>query len=159
MLYLIIAATALLAAPADEDIFTLLPGNGVPEGWELPEAPQLFPREALFSHINGGAELYLQYGFDRLALADYEKGSLEVRVEIYKMNDAEAAAGIFAENSKGVEKSDKFGKACTLDQYQIIFHRDRYYVSVTCYEPSEELQAAMETLAAAVDEAIVNESK
>ena len=150
---------AVSAGTADEAIFSLLPPDGMPEGWQRSEDPRLFPGEALFRHINGGAELYLQYGFDRLALADYVKGDFEARVEIYKMNDAGAAAGIFAENSKGVEKSDKFGDACTLDQYQIIFHRGCYYVSVTCYEPSEELQAAMAALASAVDEAINEESE
>jgi hypothetical protein len=154
VIYLILATAMLLASPANEQIFSLLPGNGVPEGWELAENPQLFPGEALFSHIDGGAELYLQYGFDRLALADYAKGGLEVRVEIYKMKDEKGAAGIFAENSKGVTKASDFGVACTLDQYQIIFHRGPYYVSVTCYEPSEELESAMRALAGAVDRAV-----
>jgi hypothetical protein len=154
MLNLIFASLLLLTTATGDELFNLLPPDGVPDGWRRAEEPQLFPGEALFRYIDGGAELYLQYGFDRLALADYKKADLEARVEVYKMKDAAAAAGIFAENSKGVEKATDFGEACTLDQYQILFHRGPYYISVTCYEPSEELVAAMRALASAVDGAI-----
>jgi hypothetical protein len=34
-----------------------------------------FAGAALYRHINGGAELYHQYGFDRLAVQDYSDGA------------------------------------------------------------------------------------
>ena len=145
--------------PANEDLLSLLPGDGVPEGWARSDEARVFPGDALFSHINGGAELYLDYGFDRLAVQDYTSGALEVRVEIYAMNDADGAGGIFGENSKGIELAEDFGVACTLDDYQIVFHRGRYYVSITCYEPNEAVAAAMAALAGAVDKAIIEEAE
>ena len=143
--------------PGNDDLLSLLPGDGVPEGWARSDEARVFPGDALFSHINGGAELYLSYGFDRLALQDYASEALEVRVEIYAMNDANGASGIFGENSKGIEVAEDYGVGCTLDDYQIVFHRGRYYVSITCYEPGEKVNAAMAALAGAVDQAIIDE--
>ena len=158
MLNLALAFVALVAMTTGEEaILQLLPPDGVPEGWVRAGEPRIFAGDALFRHIDGGAELFKSYGFDRLALQDYSKGELEVRIEIYKMNDADGASGVFAENSKGIELAGDYGEACTLDDYQIVFHRGRYYVSVTCYEPSEEVRTAMAALAATVDEAVRND--
>ena len=143
--------------PGNDDLLPLLPGDGVPEGWARSDEARVFPGDALFSHINGGAELYLDYGFDRLVVQDYLNGKLEARVEIYAMSDADGASGIFGENSKGIEVAEDYGAACTLDDYQIVFHRGRYYVSITCYETMEEIHAAMKALAGAVDKAIIDE--
>lgn len=159
MLEIVLALFTALSGAIDDTVFDLLPPDGLPDGWMRSGEARLFPGDALFQHIDGGAELYHSYGFDRLALQDYARGELEVRVEIYKMNDAKGAAGVFAENSKGIEKSDRHGEACTLDDYQIIFHRYRYYVSVTCYEPNEEVKTAMENLAARVDMNILSNAK
>ena len=73
---------------------------------------------------------------------------------------SKACEEAFMGGAKSVELvkiADTSGEACTLDQYQILFHRGPYYVSVTCYEPSEELVAAMRALAAAVDGATKGE--
>jgi len=147
---------ALAAAGAEDDISALLPADGVPAGWQAGGQVQHFPGDALYRHINGGAELFHANGFVQLVLNDYSKGDLEVRVEIYQMAEPAGAAGVFEANSKGADIGDEYGEACTIDDYQILFRRGRFYVSVTCYDIDEELQAALGTLAGNVDEAIEN---
>ena len=64
----------LLALAAGGDpIFKLLPADGTPPGWRRSGQERLFVGAALYQHINGGAELYHQHGFDRLAVQDYAK--------------------------------------------------------------------------------------
>lgn len=156
MCYLIFAAVVILSPlpSSDVDLASLLPADGIPDGWAAVEEHRSFEGQALFTHINGGAELYHKYGFVNLVLKDYSKGKLEARVEIYDMGSPEGAAGVFAENTVGLETGSEYGEGCSLDPLQIIFYRDRYYVSITCYEVDEELQAAVSELAGAVDNRI-----
>lgn len=137
------------------DVAALLPGDGVPEGWGRSGEVRTFEGPALYSHINGGAEVYHAHGFVALVVQDYgDGGEAEVRVEIYDMGSAQGAGGIFAENTTGLQTDATYGVASSLDDFQIIFHKDRYYVSVTNYTGGEAEMTAMAALAKAVAEAI-----
>ena len=64
---------ALLLTANNDPIFNLLPADGTPPGWQRKGAERLFAGAALYQHIDGGAELYNQFGFDRLVVQDYVK--------------------------------------------------------------------------------------
>jgi hypothetical protein len=149
-----IGLLALLLAGGGEPLIQLLPPGGVPPGWQRKGPERLFVGAELYRHIDGGAELFNQFGFDRLAVQDYVRDAGEVRVEIYKMNDPVGAAAVFAEITGGMAKQTLYGVACTLDPYQILFQRGAYCVSVTNYEAGPETQAAMAALAAKTDAAL-----
>jgi hypothetical protein len=101
MLRTIWAVALLLAAGSDPPV-NLLPPDGTPPGWQRKGQERLFAGAALYQHINGGAELYQQFGFDRLAVQDYAKDAHEVRAEIFKMNNLAGAGAVFAEITKGM---------------------------------------------------------
>jgi len=145
----------LLLASGGDPIFKFLPPDGTPPGWKRSGEERLFAGSALYQHINGGAELYHQYGFDRLAVQDYTNGHQEVRVEIYRMNDPAAAAAVFAEITAGMTAQQLHGTACVLDDYQVLFYRGPFCVSLTAYESSAAAREAMTALAAAIDAAIM----
>jgi hypothetical protein len=149
------AAVLLLAAGSDP-LFTLLPPDGTPHGWLRQGQARLFAGAALYQHIDGGAELYNRFGFDRLAVQDYAKDAHEARVEIYKMNDPAGAGAVFAEITKGMAAQAVYGTVCVLDDYQILFQRGVYCVSVTTYETGTEPLAAMAALAAKIDAALID---
>ena len=148
------AASLLLTAGSDP-LFNLMPPDGVPPGWSRSGEERLFRGAALYQHINGGAELYHQHGFDRLAVRDYAHGGHEVRVEIYRMNDPAGAAAVFAEMTAGLVTQKQYGTACALDEYQVLFFRGPYCVSLTTYESGAEPAAAMAALAARIDASLV----
>jgi len=54
-----------------------------------------FTETSLYGYINGGAELYLEYGFDTLVVTEMEVDGSDIKLEVYRMKDAEAAFGIF----------------------------------------------------------------
>lgn len=146
---------ALLLAAGSDPLSTLLPPDGTPQGWQRQGQERLFAGAALYQHIDGGAELYNQFGFDRLVVQDYAMDAREIRVEIYKMNDPAGAGGVFAEITRGMAAQTLYGIACVLDDYQILFQRGAYCVSVTTYGSSPEILAAMAALAAKIDAALV----
>ena len=65
-------------------------------------------RGSLFEYINGGAELYLSYGFERLISAFYQLGDDEEKsivLDIYDMGTPLQAYGVFGANRR--EEADR----------------------------------------------------
>ncbi len=141
----------LAVSPGVGTTVPALPGDDVPPGWHRLGETRLFNGAELYRHVNGGAELYLRFGFERLAVQDYARGPLQVRVEIYRLSGAPAAAALFAELSAGLAPGAGPGAACTIDDYQVQFHRGSCLVSVTGFEPGAETRTALAALAAAID--------
>ncbi len=152
--WLVALLSAITAAAAADSLFTSLPGDDLPSGWGRRGQAQCFVGSELYRHINGGAELYHRHGFERLAVQDYAKGGLEIRVEIYQMNDPNGCSAVFDELTAGLEVGASPGTACVLDDYQVLFLRGDCLVSLTTYEKSAEATAAMERMARHIDEAL-----
>jgi hypothetical protein len=66
----------------------------LPPGWTQ-EKPILFKAENLYGHIDGGAELFLEFGFELLRVEYVRKGTREFTLEQYQMASPEAALGIY----------------------------------------------------------------
>ena len=49
-----------------QDIKLLLPALQELPGWQLSAEPQVYDGDKLFELINGGADIYLEYGFSRV---------------------------------------------------------------------------------------------
>jgi hypothetical protein len=70
-----------------------------PNGWALRDAPETFTRETLFEHIDGQADLFIQYGFEKSVLAIYRKEDSsedKIDVDIYDMGNSLQAFGVFS---------------------------------------------------------------
>lgn len=84
-------AISLLSTPAE-------PATAVPEhlsDWQRRGRPESFSGRDLFKAIDGGAEVYLAYGFDRLEVAGFTRDGREVELFYYHMASPLAAWGIF----------------------------------------------------------------
>jgi hypothetical protein len=79
-----------------------LPAADAVPGWTQVEAPRTYDRETLYDFMDGAADLYFTYAFQRLAVADYQgrDGGL-VRVEIYRTATPDDAYGLFTYNAYG----------------------------------------------------------
>ena len=77
--------------PADD----LMPPDGFLGSWQSSDERRTFTTESLYDHIDGGAELFLELGFDRVEVQHYTAGEAEVAVEVYLMRDSPAALGIY----------------------------------------------------------------
>jgi hypothetical protein len=97
-------ALALACAPApDPDpggagLEGLLPA-ALPEGWSAVAAPVEYDAETLFEYLNGGAPLYLNYGFVRLLHARYQLGEdpfAGLTIDIFEMGSTLGAFGLYS---------------------------------------------------------------
>jgi hypothetical protein len=101
---------------------------------ELPgievEQTRMFTAESLYGYIDGGAELYLEYGFDTLVVTELVSGGTDIKVEFYRMKDAEAAFGIFSVSRFRCNGGPKLTEHLCWSAYQLQFCKGRYYVSI-----------------------------
>ena len=63
--------------------------------WTIVDS-QSYAGKQLYGYINGGAELYHEYGFVRVDAVRMKKESFELTVEVYEMGDARSAFGIYS---------------------------------------------------------------
>lgn len=85
--------------------------------------------EALFDYMDGGAELYHEYGFRRLWVGDYRSDSRELRAEVFEMEDPSGAFGLLTYEGGGKEVA--IGDGGSLDDGTLCFRKGRYFCRVS----------------------------
>jgi hypothetical protein len=129
---LLCSALLVLLAPwptRGADDTTMLPPDGF-NGWKKADAPKRFTQADLYGYIDGGAELFLEFGFEELTVQKYKNGSDEFTVEFYRMTDAPAATGVYLMKAGKETPVAAFKEHHTANRYQLMFCRSRYFVIV-----------------------------
>ena len=119
---------AAVALPAGDT--SLLPPSGFLGSWSLDGKPRVFPGSELYGHIDGGAEIFFEFGFQEATVQRYRSPAGELVVECYRMSDPLAALGIYL-GKCGKETPDSgLAERHTAGRYQLMFVHDRYVVIV-----------------------------
>jgi hypothetical protein len=122
-----LAALLLAAVPAAA---VVLPPDGFAPGWTRAGKPQVYRETDLFNSIDGGAELFLEFGFTQLTVQFYAREFFELALEVYEMESPESALGVYLLKAgkeapvKGIDARN------TGDRYQITLVRDKWFVHV-----------------------------
>jgi hypothetical protein len=127
----------LWAAPLE----SLLPKKDLPEGWTLAEGPQTYTKKTLFERINGEAELFFKYGFQKSVFAVYQcKKSREdqIEVDIYDMGNVLQAFGVFS-RFRNEDRLGGFGLDSFLDDHSALFYQGKYFVMLYAPEANQEI--------------------
>lgn len=126
----------------------LLIGSDLP-GWKISD-PDFYSAKELYGYINGGAELYLEYGFRQVSAQRCSRGDHELQVDVYQMVSPEAAFGIWSILRGDCPKQLSGAGWSCLRPEQILFARGAYLVSVVPYDRASTTRAAAEKAAAAL---------
>ena len=118
---------------------------------DLPQATfsgdRSFSETSLYGYIDGGAELFLEYGFDTLVVTELTAMSGEIKVEVYRMRDPEAAFGIFSVSrfrcNGGAKLTDHYCRSA----YQLQLCKGPYYISIINSDGTREEQALSDEIA------------
>lgn len=153
----------IFATPILSITFTLLataqPSFPVIGESDLPGAEfsgtRSFSESSLYGYIDGGAELYLEYGFDTLVVTEVKTKEKEIKVEVYRMKDAEAAFGIFSVSRFRCNGGAKLTDYYCRSAYQLQLCKGPYYISIINNDGTKEEQAASDEIARALLSAIV----
>jgi hypothetical protein len=118
----------------------LLPSINELKGFELKTEPEYYQGDDLFYLINGGADIYLEYGFKDVISAAYENEKGDgFKAEIYQMFNDSAAYGIFSFNRNDKTIYHDIGDESIRQDDFLIFIKGHYYVVLTT-QSNQEVQ-------------------
>ncbi len=126
----------------------LLAAAPLPAGWE-PEGPTLvFAGHDLYGHINGGAELFHEFGFEELRVADYRNAQgAELSVEVYRMASPRDALGIYLAKCGKERPHPDLGMRNTANRYQLTVVKGDRFAQVNNFGGDTSHRDAMKKLA------------
>ncbi|MDY7032198.1 MAG: DUF6599 family protein, partial [Thermodesulfobacteriota bacterium] len=98
-------------------------------GWKLSGEPERYSPKNLFDYINGGAELYLSFGFKELYVARFHKDKAPpFEVDLFDMGSSEDAFGVFRHDLEdedvGIGQGSEYGGSW------LRFWKGQYYVYI-----------------------------
>lgn len=108
---------------------SLLPKD-IPDGWALIEGPRIYTKKSLFEHIDGQAELFFKYGFQRSVFTIYqnrENSDHQIELDIYDMGNVLQAFGIFS-RFRAEDRVLGIGLDSYLDDQSALFYKGKYFV-------------------------------
>jgi hypothetical protein len=116
-----------------DDLAGLLPPLG---GWSLSEAPQTYLPETLFEYIDGAAESYLGYDFQRLVVGQYTRdgASEALTVEVYDMGSLRNAFGIYSTERYPESRFLQTGVQGYIEEGALNFFSGSYYIKLMCFD-------------------------
>ena len=122
-----------LACPAAAGPADLLPDDGFLPGWVRAGEAREYRGAELYGHINGGSEIFLEYGFDHLHIQHFHDNEGQVvMAEIYVMDDPTAALGIYLTRINGREQPNPgILQRHSTNPLQVLVVVDRYFVVTT----------------------------
>ncbi|MFC1555737.1 DUF6599 family protein [candidate division KSB1 bacterium] len=117
--------------------------------WDREGETRSYTEGSLWEYINGGADAYLLYGFQEVVTADYKHtaSGQDAVIDIYEMQDPLNAFGIYANERNPEYNFEKIGAEGYMDETNINFWVDRYYVKITTFEDNSTISEDLKKLA------------
>jgi hypothetical protein len=121
--------------PIPED---LLPASVAVAGWERSGEAKVYAPDNLFDYMDGQAELFFVYNFERLATQEYQRGQEgPIIVEVYQVASPADAYGLFSFYTTG--QPIDLGAGGAVEPGRLVsFWQGRFYSRVFAYGEAEE---------------------
>ena len=114
-------------------------------GWSRDLEDRIYDRESLFDYIDGAAEVFLAYNFQKASVRRYVKpGQPGLVAEVYGMGSSEDAFGVFSlerqDPEAGIGQGSEFGGSL------LRFWKGRFFVSILGEGTGKDLEEAVLSL-------------
>ena len=144
-------AESATAGQTPADLADFLPASGEVAGLTLSDTPQGYHGDDLYQMIDGGADIYHEYGFRQVLSAEYLDGrSKIIKLEMYEMEDPAAAYGIYSFKIGEGGKTLAIGQEGRLEDYYLNFWKGNLQVTLIGQDAEEETVQGVVALAGAV---------
>ena len=133
---LVLAAPAGLASDAARTLGQAtaaplpVPEPGFATGWAKAGPLKTFTGQDLFNQIDGGAELFLEFGFVRLRLQAYARDKAELTLNAYEMESAASALGVYLMKMGRETPFPEVAARNSSEEAQMTIVKGRYFVQV-----------------------------
>jgi hypothetical protein len=121
----------------------VLPQNDFMPGWIKEEAPRTYQRGDLFDYIDGGAEIFIEFGFEKLFVQRYKKDASELALEVFQMDGPDAALGIYLMKCGQETPFPGIRARNSGDKTQFTILKGRYFLHVNNFDSDENLVPIM----------------
>ncbi|UCH84081.1 MAG: hypothetical protein JSW50_16910 [Candidatus Latescibacterota bacterium] len=131
--------------------YSLLPAET--NGWTASGEDTVYKGNELYTYINGGAELYISYGFKSVVSRTYTRpDEPDIIVDVFDMGSSQDAFGVFAHSREIID--DTVGQGSQYTTGLLLFWKNRYFVSVLASPETVESKKAVYNIGRAVAKAI-----
>jgi len=150
---------ACAKATIEEDgLRQFLPGKEL-KNWQAEDSPQQYGGDDLYLYINGGAEIYHEYGFEQVIVQDYSnKQGKSISIELFEMSGPESAFGMYRFKSSSLGKELSIGDGAGLEDYYLNFWKGKYLITLTGFDADTETVLGLKQIAEAIDARIKSEA-
>jgi hypothetical protein len=131
-----------------------LPDSVSTGSWKADGKPKIFKGKQLYDYIDGGAEIFYEYGFTQAIAQRYILGDKSITVDIYEMTHPKAAFGIFSVQRDSEMPPLEAGDDGTASDAMVAFCQERFYVVITANKPAPGTKQASIQIARAVSQKI-----
>ncbi len=136
-----------------ENLSSLLPQKGEIKNWSPSDTAQIYVGDDLFTFINGGADIYHEYGFNRVITQEFgsSDNNHSINVEIYEMNNPASAFGIYTFKIGNKGKKLSIGQETLLQNYYLNSWKGKYLITLTGFDSEKETTDGLVTLAGLIN--------
>jgi len=148
------------SSPAISGLRSYLPSAEEAGEWKTDGTPQEFKGEDLYLYIDGGAEIYREYGFAEVLVQEYRnREGKRLSVEIFRMTSPESAYGMYTFKRSPRGTPVKIGAGGQLEDYYLNFWKGDFLVTITGPDGSPATGRGLLEIARAVSGKIQGESR
>lgn len=94
------------------------------------QSPRHFTGESLFGYMNGGAELYREYGITDAVITEFDLKDGHYKCEVFKMTGPEEAFGIYSVSKYRCLSLPPVSPFACQTRYQLQICKGTYYISI-----------------------------
>ena len=147
-------------SPPLQKLEVFLPDKGELQNWKAENPPQIYKGEDLYLYIDGGAEIYHEYGFKQVLIQDYKSAAgKSLTLEIFEMANPECAFGIYTFKSSGKGKAIAVGQDGQLEEYYLNFWKGSFLVTLTGFDSRPEVIRGLLLIAKSVEAKIKTQGR
>jgi hypothetical protein len=139
---------------AQESLEFLLPSNNEIGAWKKVDKPFIYVGENLYDFINGGAEIFLEYGFQKVISQEYQNGDFTIVTNIYQMANEISAFGIFSNNRSAKFENMKIGDGGFKTDYSVNSWQADFFIVIESFQKDPLVSEALVRFAESISKKI-----
>ena len=135
----------------------LLPAASSMDGWQIADGPTEYDSEGLFEYLNGGAPLYLDFGFQGMVHVRYQLGDdplASVTLDVFDMGSELGAFGLYRSGRPPEAEVRPWGAEGYRSGTVAATWKGSVSIQAQADDEQSELIEAMEALVARVAESV-----
>jgi hypothetical protein len=144
-----------ITATLSSDIKNLLPKSSELSSCKMSDTIRVYKGDELFNYVDGGAEIFMEYGFKQVATTNYaDKNNNQFQVEIYEMKDSSAAYGAYTFYLNGEGKPFNAGTEGAFIDYFAVFWKGNFLTVISASEYKDVLEPVFKEIATVINSKI-----